>query len=288
MSRNRVGQRVEITIERVLPYGVFWRLSDGVRAYIRRRELNLDADIDPTQTAHWGQKINTIIIKLEEGQKHLELSYRATLDDPWKRYARQHTEGEIVRAVVHAVHPSGIFVRVAAGVNGYISLPELARWKITRPEDIFWIGDEVETVITHLDPRSQRLHLSIRARIMQQEEALEVYEYLMKELTSEALSLAAPTLEEHSKPVIALPGKAIGKVLVVEDDTSVRISLVDWLEQRGLEVDQADSYQSAISRIQQETYRVVFLDLNLNMDDGLQLIQHINAVTGHTHLYNYI
>lgn len=275
MSKYRVGQRVDVKIERVLPFGVFARLEDGARAYIRRRELHLDADIDPTQVAHPGQKINAVIIKLEEGQKHLELSYRATLDDPWKNYSGHHKEGEVIRGVVRAIHPSGIFVRAAAGVSGYIPLPELAPWEITKPEEIFWVGDEVEAVITHLDARNQRLNLSIRLRMLQHEEALEVYEYFAGKMIIEDSLMSTSARENYSKPVMGLPSKIIGKVLVVEDDYNMRTSLVDWLEQRGLKVDQAESHASAASKIQEEVYGVVFLDLNLKLDDGLDLIQHI-------------
>ena len=37
----QIGQRVEAKVEQIRPYGVFVRLTDGTRAYIRRRELAL-------------------------------------------------------------------------------------------------------------------------------------------------------------------------------------------------------------------------------------------------------
>ena len=41
------GQPTSATVERILPFGVFVRLEDGARAYIRRRELSLAGDLDP-------------------------------------------------------------------------------------------------------------------------------------------------------------------------------------------------------------------------------------------------
>ena len=52
MAIYNVNQRVEATIEKIFPFGVFVRLPDGTEAYIRRRELDLDADVDPGQVVH--------------------------------------------------------------------------------------------------------------------------------------------------------------------------------------------------------------------------------------------
>ena len=39
-----VGDRVTAIVEQVYPFGVFVRLTDGTKAYIRKRELSLSGD----------------------------------------------------------------------------------------------------------------------------------------------------------------------------------------------------------------------------------------------------
>ena len=46
---HTIGQVVQATVDRILPFGVFVRLSNGSSAYIRRRELSLTGDVAPNQ-----------------------------------------------------------------------------------------------------------------------------------------------------------------------------------------------------------------------------------------------
>lgn len=48
-NRPSTVQLLEVTVERILPFGVFVRLPDGAPGYIRRRELDLDADVEPSE-----------------------------------------------------------------------------------------------------------------------------------------------------------------------------------------------------------------------------------------------
>lgn len=107
MGKYQINQQVEAIIERILPFGVFVRLNDGTEAYIRRRELDLNADVDPLQVVQEGDEIEAGIIDLGERGKHMELSRQATLEDPWPKFVRQHRVGDIVRGEVCALHQTG-------------------------------------------------------------------------------------------------------------------------------------------------------------------------------------
>jgi small subunit ribosomal protein S1 len=127
MSNDKDNRTVSATVEQIYPFGVFVRLQDGTPAYIRRRELGLDADVDPSQVVHEGDTITAVIVGQSETGKRLELSRRAALPDPWKEFAQRFYEGDVIRGTVQALHPRGVFVRVWEGVNGFVPLSELAR-----------------------------------------------------------------------------------------------------------------------------------------------------------------
>jgi signal transduction histidine kinase/CheY-like chemotaxis protein/predicted RNA-binding protein with RPS1 domain len=277
MKNFEVGQKVEAIVERVLPFGVFARLKDGTLAYIRQRELNLDADTDASSGIHPGDVITAMVIKSEKSEKHLELSRRATLGNPWVSFAEQHAVGDVVRGTVRAVQPSNLYVRVAAGVEGSISRQEMASWLVNRPDELFWIGDEVEVIIVGLDPRNKRLSLSIRSRMMRYSQAWEMYRHIACPEAEEGKEVLTEFVERPHKPIPTLPVGSLGKILVVEDDEGVCASLSDWLSQRGLSVDQAVSLPEAISQLRQHSYEIIFLDMNLAADDGLEVVRFLQA-----------
>jgi signal transduction histidine kinase/predicted RNA-binding protein with RPS1 domain/ActR/RegA family two-component response regulator len=270
MCKYQLHQQVEAIVESVQPYGVFVRLKDGTRAYIRRRELDLDADVDPTRVVHEGQKITAKVIALGETGKHIELSRRATLPNPWHEFARRFREGEVVRGTVRALHPKGVFVRVEAGIDGFVPLDELATWQVSKPDELLWLDDEVEAIITHLDAHAERLTLSIKARMEQRARATQI----VIERTTEPKSVPLVPKDELP-PLTAEERERVGQIIVVDDDDGLRNGLVEWLQQRGYRASAARAREELEAQIQSAERGVLLVDIHLGDGDGLELIHDL-------------
>jgi len=271
-----VGQHVVGTVDKLLPYGVFVRLDDGSRAYIRRRELSLEGDVDPRELLTEGQQIQAVVLQLAEPGRSMELSRRAILPHPWQEFAHRFRENDVVIATVKDLVPGGAFARITPGVNGFIPLEELASWKVERPEDVVWIGDRVEAVITRIDPSRQKVRLSIRRRM----EHLGRVEAVMERLHRKAglPGEAEPSLEEPSPAAEAEHWGEIehaGPVLVVEDDDTIRDPLVKWLSGQGCLSRGVRTASEALASCQEQEYRLVLVDLDLPGVDGLSLIRQL-------------
>src|SRR3990172_2992055 len=212
MTKYTVNQRIDATVERILPFGVFVRLPNGALGYIRRRELDLDADVEPSEIVQEGQKIQAVVIKTEEADIHVELSRRATLKDPWPEFAQHNHEGDVVRGAVRALHPNGAFVRVQAGVNGFVPLTEIASWQVDKPEDVLWVGDTVETIITNLDTNNQRLTLSIKALMLQRD----TIKASSSTVNQPAVKAPMPVPAKPVSPISSETRDQLGTILVVD------------------------------------------------------------------------
>jgi len=275
MKEYKIGQRVDAVVEKVLPFGVFARLDDDTRGYIRRRELDLDADVEPSQVVQEGDGIEAVILNLGEPGKYIELSRRAILKNPWPEFARQHRAGDIIRGEVRALHPKGVFVRIQPGINGFVSLEELAPKVVKKPEEVLWVGDDIEAVIKSVQPVKKRISLSIKARLQQYDQAMDTSAQLKspkampKAAQSEKRGIIAPQEMED------VDLKNAGPILIVEDDREVSEALETWFRQKGIEVSAADKVtQSIIEKL--ASFRVFLIDLNLSESDGLELIQRFH------------
>jgi ribosomal protein S1 len=92
------------------------------------------------------------VILLPEPGRNLELSVRQAKPDPWDTLARHYQVRDTVSGTVKWLSAKSAFVEVIPGVDGLIPLRELAPWPVDQPDQLLWIGDEVEAIITQLDP----------------------------------------------------------------------------------------------------------------------------------------
>lgn len=279
MRKYQLHQQVKAIVESVQPYGIFVRLDDGTRAYIRRRELDLDADVDPARVVKAGDKITAKVIALGETGKHIELSRRATLPNPWPEFARRVREGAVVRGTVRALHPKGVFVRIATGIDGFVPLDELATWQVSKPEELLWVDDEVEAIITHLDARNERLTLSIKARMEQRAQATQISTWLAEQKKAGANNYSPQPIatQEELPPLTTDERERVGKIIVIDDDNGIRNGLVEWLQQRGYHACAAQTLEQIQSQIQSGERGVLLVDIHLSDGDGLDLIRRLRT-----------
>jgi signal transduction histidine kinase/predicted RNA-binding protein with RPS1 domain/ActR/RegA family two-component response regulator len=279
---HKVGQRVVGTVDKVLPYGVFVRLDDGLRAYLRRREMSWTGDADPRELVQAGQRIEAVISDLGGPDRSIELSRRVTLPDPWEEFIHQFQKGDLVEGTVRSLVPFGGFVQILPGVDGLVPLRELALEPVEKPEEVVWVGDNVEAVITHIDPKARKVRLSISARLRQRETAAAVLRQLDRTIEKdaqrpdfEALSPEMTNDDLTSGAVDPAVIERVGRILVVEDEDQVRLPLVGWLRNQGYEADAAQDAEEAEERIRQQPYGLLLVDIYLPGRDGLDLIQQI-------------
>jgi len=267
---------VTATVEKVLPFGVFVRLADGTRAYIRRRELSLEGDRPPGEIVSEGQTLQAVVLSPAEAGRLMELTVRAIHPDPWEQFVRRYKVRDTVTATVKHVVPNGVFVQIIPGVNGFIPLEELVSWRVEKAEDVVWTGDEVEAVITRIDPSRKKVNLSIRQRMEQLARVESVFrqigftEGVPDSIAAELIGESASSQEEAAEFV----GR-IGPILVLDDHDSIRDPLVQWLNRQGYTACGAKTVPEALTLCQAQPYGLILVDLDLPQIDGLQFIRQI-------------
>ncbi len=273
MCVYQIGQRVTATVERVLPFGIFVRLDDGARAYIRRRELDIDPDTDPQHAVRESEKISAIVIELGVTGKHIELSRRKTLPDPLQEFISRLRLGDVVHGAVARLSPAGAYVRLAPGVNGFVPLSELARWSVAKPDDLLWVGDDVEAAVIEIETNSKKIWLSIRDYMKQREMATATAERLIS-LDDESISIANSRLtktEDGINTITTEERDRVGFILIADDHDEIREPLATRLKQRGYQVATARTVTETLQQIEQHPSNVLLLDLHLPDGDGIEI-----------------
>lgn len=277
---HSIGQVVQTTVERILPFGVFVRLKDDSLAYIRRRELSLAGDIAPNQVVREGDEIQAKIIALAYDNHCMELSTRQLLPDPWETFLAEAHVGDVVNASVKHVALDRIFVQISPGIDGLILRQDWALWK-ERPDENFWIGDRVQALITHIDATKKRVRLSIRQRI----EQLGRVEAVMTHIDQKTGSEPAQS-EDNSVafPITPYDVEELGEIgltseiLIIEDHDEVREPLAKWLGDHGCVAQGVRTACEALNACVLQQYGLMIVDLDMPEMNGIDFIQRLRAM----------
>jgi signal transduction histidine kinase/DNA-binding response OmpR family regulator/predicted RNA-binding protein with RPS1 domain len=276
---NITGKSLTCEVESIFPFGVFVRLPNGMRGYIRRRELTLSGDKDPRNVVTVGQELQAIPIGTNDSEKTLELSVRSALPNPWPEFARYHQVRDVVTATVKHLYAEGVWVEIVPGVDGYIPSNELTMTHpMPRPEDILWPGDHIEATIIVLDPLRKRLILSMRRRL----EQMMIAEAVREQLDWAGQELSVERNFEEATEADSFfdrePLKLGGPVLVVEDRDDIREPLLAWLQEQGCKVEGAASAEAAIELCKSRNFVIGIFDLDIPGVNGVTLIQRLRQL----------
>jgi len=69
-----------------------------------------------------------------------------------------------------------------------------------------------------------------------------------------------------------------GKLLIVDDELSVRDSLAKWFTEEGYEVATAESANEALTRVAEQTFDVALLDIKMRGTDGIELQRRLHEI----------
>ena len=85
-KRLKVGELYQGVVTKIMAYGAFVRIEDGIEGLIHNSELDwTNRNIEPSKVLSVSQKISFKIVNIDKDSKRISLSYKATLENPWDK-----------------------------------------------------------------------------------------------------------------------------------------------------------------------------------------------------------
>ena len=162
-----VGDIYEGTVTRLMPYGAFVALSEGVEGMIHISEISWSRLETPEQALAIDDTVQVKVLGIEKGTKpgqlKIALSIKQIDGDPWDQIADKFSVGEKISGTVTRCKDFGVFVEIAPGIEGLVHISEITyKKRILKPEEVVNTGETVSVLIKELDPRRRRISLSMR------------------------------------------------------------------------------------------------------------------------------
>ncbi|MGD0519750.1 MAG: S1 RNA-binding domain-containing protein [Terracidiphilus sp.] len=112
-----------------------------------------------------GTEITCRITKLDVTDEDVVVDRRVVLEEQARgltqaRYEAMK-EGDSVKGTVRSLMPYGAFIDLG-GIDGLLHVSDIAHSRVSKPEDVLTVGQELQVKILNIDPETQKISLGLK------------------------------------------------------------------------------------------------------------------------------
>ena len=125
-KKYKVGEFYNGTVTKIMDYGCFVRIEDGIEGLIHNSELDwTNRNVKPSKILAVSQNIKFKIVNIDKESKRISLSYKATLDNPWNKI--KESIGKEVKIKINNITDKAIFGELTeSGLTGMLHYKEIS------------------------------------------------------------------------------------------------------------------------------------------------------------------
>lgn len=161
LAELKPGDIREGYVSNLCDFGAFVDLG-GVDGLIHISELSWGRVIHPAKHLSLGQKVRVLVLAVDREERHVSLSLKRLLPNPWAYVEEKYAPNQVVEATVTHVVDFGIFVQLEEGLEGLVHISEISDEHIADLHNLVSPGDRVRVRILRIDAPKHRLSLSMR------------------------------------------------------------------------------------------------------------------------------
>ncbi|MDL0109977.1 30S ribosomal protein S1 [Campylobacter felis] len=156
------NELIEGLVKKITTYGMFVDVG-GIDGLVHYSEISYKGPVNPSSLYKEGDKVPVKIIKYDKDKKHLSLSIKAALPDPWSEIKDSLEVGDTIKVVVSNIEPYGAFVDLGNDIEGFLHISEISWDKnIKNPKDYISKGEEIDVEVIEINSNERRLRVSLR------------------------------------------------------------------------------------------------------------------------------
>ncbi len=153
---------VEGTIKKITSYGMFVDVG-GVDGLVHYNEISYKGPVNPSKLYSEGDVVTVKAISYDKDKRHLSLSIKAVLPDPWAEVESELDEGDTITVTVSNIEAYGVFVDLGNDIEGFLHISEITWNKnVKNPNDYLTVGEEIDVEVIEINPNTHKLRVSLK------------------------------------------------------------------------------------------------------------------------------
>ena len=151
-------------ITNIADYGAFVEIEPGIEGLVHVSEMDwTNKNVAPNKIVTLGQEVEVMVLEIDEDKRRISLGMKQCRANPWEEFAATVQRGDKVKGPVKSITDFGVFVGLAAGIDGLVHLSDLS-WNEPGESAVrnFKKGQDVEAVVLAVDVDRERISLGIK------------------------------------------------------------------------------------------------------------------------------
>lgn len=156
------GSIVEGKIRNLTDFGAFLALEEGIDGLIHISDISWSQKIKyPSEVLKKGQRVSAKVLNIDRENARLSLGLKQLTPDPWEKVEDSYKVGNVVKAKIIKLTNFGAFAEIEEGIEGLIHLSQLSKKKISSPNEVVSLDDEVMVRIIKIDLEGRKMGLAL-------------------------------------------------------------------------------------------------------------------------------
>jgi small subunit ribosomal protein S1 len=151
-------------ITNIADYGAFVELEPGIEGLVHVSEMDwTNKNIAPSKLVTLGDEVEVMVLEIDEDKRRISLGMKQCKANPWQDFALNTKRGDRVKGPIKSITDFGVFVGLAAGIDGLVHLSDLS-WNEAGEAAVrnYKKGQEVEALVLAIDVDRERISLGIK------------------------------------------------------------------------------------------------------------------------------
>ncbi len=164
INKYEIGKKYNAVVSKVMDYGVFCKLEEGLEGLIHQSELSwTKKNIHPGKILSTSQKIEVILLEKDTEKRRLSLSYKNTQLNPWIKFAEDHKVGDQFEGMVKNITDYGLFVSIKdTELDGMIHYKDLSWQEKDSELEKYKKNQLIKFKILEINQESEKIRLGIK------------------------------------------------------------------------------------------------------------------------------
>jgi small subunit ribosomal protein S1 len=175
----KVGQVLDGTVQRLTDFGAFVDIG-GIDGLVHISQLSHEHVNKPSEVVEEGQQVKVKVLGVDLDNERISLSIKDTLPGPWNQISEKLQVGSVVEGTVRRLVSFGAFVELFPGVEGLVHISQISNKHIGTPHEVLEEGQQVKVKVLDINITDQRISLSIR-ELLEEDDRADYREYQQKE-----------------------------------------------------------------------------------------------------------